>query len=103
MPLKNRLNRTSKKNMSALAVPKETESFGMESRPLAQLNTHPFELQYELNGHLGEGGFGKVYAATRISDGKSVAVKRVSRSKVPSWGSVSSLLNCAHLFSHKEK
>lgn len=59
-----------------------------EPRPLATLNTQPFEVQYQLNGHLGEGGFGKVYAAKRISDGKNVAVKRVSRSKVPSWGSV---------------
>ena len=59
------------------------------SRPLAQLNTQPFELQYDIGRPIGEGGFGKVYAAVRRSDNAPVAVKRVARTKVPSWGSVS--------------
>ncbi|KAF2368477.1 Protein kinase domain [Trinorchestia longiramus] len=57
-------------------------------RPLAQLNTQPFEIQYRLGRVLGEGGFGKVYSAIRISDRKPVAVKQVPRAKVPTWGVV---------------
>ena len=58
-------------------------------RPLGCLNTQPFEMQYALGTRLGEGGFGKVYSATRISDGIEVAVKQVSRGRVPTWGAVS--------------
>jgi len=57
-------------------------------RPLGCLNTQPFEMQYALGTRLGEGGFGKVYSATRISDGIEVAVKQVSRGRVPTWGAV---------------
>lgn len=58
-------------------------------RPLGCLNTQPFEMQYNLGSHIGEGGFGKVYSAVRIRDGKQVAVKQVARTKVPTWGVVS--------------
>lgn len=67
-------------------------------RPLGCLNTQPFEVQYTLGGHLGEGGFGKVYSATRIRDGKEVAVKQVARNKVPTWGVVSKQYILAMLF-----
>uniref|UniRef100_A0A2P2I3J6 Serine/threonine-protein kinase 1 n=1 Tax=Hirondellea gigas TaxID=1518452 RepID=A0A2P2I3J6_9CRUS len=53
---------------------------------IANLNTHPFELQYQLGSVLGEGGFGKVYSATRLSNGNPVAVKQVYRNKVSTWG-----------------
>lgn len=57
-------------------------------RPPVCLNVMPFEIQYQLGKRLGEGGFGTVYAATRLSDGRKVAVKQVLKSKVLSWAMV---------------
>lgn len=31
--------------------------------------------RYEVKGHLGEGGFGTVYAATRLDDGLQVSIR----------------------------
>ncbi|XP_063038347.1 serine/threonine-protein kinase pim-1-like [Melospiza melodia melodia] len=38
--------------------------------------------RYRLGSLLGRGGFGRVFAATRISDGAPVAIKRVPRNRV---------------------
>ncbi|XP_037982121.1 serine/threonine-protein kinase pim-1-like [Motacilla alba alba] len=42
--------------------------------------------QYRLGSLLGRGGFGSVFAATRLSDGAPVAIKRVPRNSVQHWG-----------------
>jgi len=47
-----------------------------------------FHRQYVLGDVLGEGGFGRVYAGFRVKDNLPVAVKQVSKSKVPSWGTI---------------
>lgn len=83
----NKLHRKSMKSNNNTFPCEQDER--MVSRPMAQLNTQPFELQYRLGSVLGEGGFGKVYSAHRLCDNKPVAVKQVPRSKVPTWGVVS--------------
>ncbi|XP_059716600.1 serine/threonine-protein kinase pim-1-like [Haemorhous mexicanus] len=42
--------------------------------------------RYRLGSLLGRGGFGSVFAATRLSDGAPVAIKRVPRERVRHWG-----------------
>uniref|UniRef100_A0A8C9N0C6 non-specific serine/threonine protein kinase n=1 Tax=Serinus canaria TaxID=9135 RepID=A0A8C9N0C6_SERCA len=42
--------------------------------------------RYRLGSLLGRGGFGRVFAATRLSDGAPVAIKRVPRNRVWHWG-----------------
>ncbi|NWZ17384.1 PIM1 kinase, partial [Agelaius phoeniceus] len=42
--------------------------------------------RYRLGSLLGRGGFGSVFAATRLSDGAPVAIKRVPRNRVRHWG-----------------
>uniref|UniRef100_A0A8C0UT95 Serine/threonine-protein kinase n=2 Tax=Cyanistes caeruleus TaxID=156563 RepID=A0A8C0UT95_CYACU len=42
--------------------------------------------RYELGPLLGRGGFGSVFAATRLSDGAPVAIKCVPRDRVRLWG-----------------
>ncbi|XP_068034865.1 serine/threonine-protein kinase pim-1-like, partial [Anomalospiza imberbis] len=42
--------------------------------------------RYRLGSLLGSGGFGSVFAATRVSDGAPVAIKRVPRNRVRHWG-----------------
>ncbi|XP_059346551.1 serine/threonine-protein kinase pim-2-like [Ammospiza nelsoni] len=42
--------------------------------------------RHRLGSLLGRGGFGRVFAATRLSDGAPVAIKRVPRNRVRHWG-----------------
>ncbi len=44
-----------------------------------------FEREYRVDGVLGQGGFGVVFAAVRNADGVSVAIKRVAKAKVAQW------------------
>ncbi|NXB86647.1 PIM1 kinase, partial [Vidua chalybeata] len=41
---------------------------------------------YRLGSLLGHGSFGSVLAATRLSDGAPVAIKRVPRDRIWHWG-----------------
>ncbi|XP_048175161.1 serine/threonine-protein kinase pim-1-like [Corvus hawaiiensis] len=42
--------------------------------------------RYRVGSLLGRGGFGSVFAATRLSDGAPVAIKRVPRNRIRHWG-----------------
>ncbi|NXP43355.1 PIM1 kinase, partial [Leiothrix lutea] len=42
--------------------------------------------QYRVGALLGRGGFGSVFAASRLSDSAPVAIKRVPRNCVRHWG-----------------
>ncbi|NWT21036.1 PIM1 kinase, partial [Vireo altiloquus] len=47
---------------------------------------HGLTERYRVGSLLGRGSFGSVFAATRLSDGAPVAVKRVPRNRIRHWG-----------------
>ena len=49
---------------------------------LKNILKHPDRSLYKWDKQIGEGAFGKVYAAVRKSDGLKVAIKELSRSKM---------------------
>ncbi|XP_059347392.1 serine/threonine-protein kinase pim-2-like [Ammospiza nelsoni] len=54
--------------------------------PPARTAQEALQERYRLGSLLGRGGFGRVFAATRLSDGAPVAIKRVPRNRVRHWG-----------------
>jgi len=49
------------------------------------LDNRVFERHYRVGRLLGKGGFGRVYAGVRISDGREVAIKHVAKKKIADW------------------
>ncbi|XP_048175188.1 serine/threonine-protein kinase pim-1-like [Corvus hawaiiensis] len=52
--------------------------------------------RYRVGSLLGRGGFGSVFAATRLSDGAPVAIKRVPRNRIRHWGELPNGTSAPH-------
>jgi serine/threonine protein kinase len=57
----------------------------MKATTTARVVREPFEKAYRVGPALGKGGFGTVYAGTRLRDNFAVAIKHVAKDKVTGW------------------
>uniref|UniRef100_A0A8C3RHP7 Serine/threonine-protein kinase n=1 Tax=Cyanoderma ruficeps TaxID=181631 RepID=A0A8C3RHP7_9PASS len=68
-----------------LAVPRPGPSADSRLSPAGKAQ-EALQERYRVGALLGRGGFGSVYAATRLSDGTPVAIKTVPRNRIRHWG-----------------
>ncbi|XP_077032439.1 LOW QUALITY PROTEIN: serine/threonine-protein kinase pim-1-like [Agelaius phoeniceus] len=61
---------------------------GESAVPPARAQKPPLEQLYREGLLLGSGGCGIVCSGTRLADGAPVAIKRVSRDRIPEWGAL---------------